>query len=126
MSAIESRQALVPADPRYLVECQSAYEVHGTSIDRVAHNGDFLIVLGRGGARMTPRPGDLAIVTRVKGDLREVTARRVQLNGAEMELHYDLTDPRYGETSIRLGAGIDNDPYVVIDGIVVAVYRPLT
>ena len=73
-----------------------------------------------------PRSGDLVIVTRTKQDLREVTARRFQASGTDVELRYDLTDPRYHEASIRLGSGIDSDPDITVGGIVVAVYRPLT
>ena len=125
VSAVEPKQTRVPADPRYPAHLQRAYEVHGTAIDRVARPGDFLIVVDRLSAGLTPRSGDLVIVTRTKQDLREVTARRLQVSGQDIELRYNSTDPRYDGTLIQLRA-INSDSAITVGEIVVAVYRPLT
>jgi hypothetical protein len=71
---------------------------------------------------------EFSVHTRTKNELREVTARRIQVNGPAIELRHDSTDPRYGETPIRLrlDQGLDQDSEIAIGGVVVAVYRPLT
>ena len=68
--------AVIPADPRYPAQHQSAWEVRDNSIDRVARPGDFLIVVDRLAAELPLRTGDLVIVTRQKSDLHEITSRR--------------------------------------------------
>ena len=92
VSTVEPKRTRVPADPRYPAHRQRAYEVHGNAIDRVARPGDFLIVVDRQAAGLMPRSGDLVIVTRTKQDLREVTARRIQASGTDVELRYNSTD----------------------------------
>ena len=127
MSDAAGRQRTpVAADPRYPRQHQYAFEVRGNAMDGFARNGDFLIVVNRGASGLAPRPGDIVIVTRTKGDLREVTARRLEIVGAEPVLRYDSTDPRYADASIRLNEVRSVGEKTSIDGIVVAVYRPLT
>ena len=114
----------VPPDPRYPAEYQSAYEVRGTSADRFARPGDFLIVVDRAAAGLTQqRSGDIIIVTRLKGNLQEVTARRFQGSRPNCELRFESTDPRYGETPIPMRDSETAD--ITLGGIAVAVYRPL-
>jgi SOS-response transcriptional repressor LexA len=124
----ERPPARVPPDPRYPPGDQSAYLVQGSAINRLACDGDFLIVVDRLGAGLTVRSGDIAIVTRKKQELREITARRVRMNGPEIELHYDSTDPKFNEASLRLRADrmAEGDTEITIGGLAVAVYRPLT
>ena len=116
------RASPVPADPRYPAQYQSAYEVHGTAVNRVAQNGDFLIVVDRHSAGLTPRSGDLVIVTWTKQDLRG-QARRLQVSVQGIELHYNSTDPRYN--GILIIPDFNHSP-ITVGEIVVAVYRPLT
>ena len=91
--------AVIPADPRYPAQHQSAFEVRDTSIDRVARPGDFLIVVDRQAAQLPIRTGDIVIVTRQKSDLQEVTARRFTAETTHgphgCRLDFKSSDPRY-------------------------------
>jgi hypothetical protein len=113
----------VPADPRYPAQYQSAYEVRGTSTDRFARPGDFLMVVDRAAAALPVRSGDIVIVTRNKDGLREVTARRFQGSAPNCELRFESTDPRYAGPPLLVRDSDQAD--MVLGGIAVAVYRPL-
>src|SRR4029077_20213332 len=78
-------------------EYQSAYEVRGTSIDRLARPGDFLIVLDRKAAGLPLRSGDIVIVTLTKDGLRETTARRfrTRTSAPRCELTFESNDPKH-------------------------------
>jgi hypothetical protein len=113
----------VPAHLRYPTEYQSAYEVRGTSTNRFAQPGDYLIVVDRATAGLPVRSGDLVIVTRARDGLREVTARRILGGAPNHELRFESTDPRYDESPILV-----RDPSqagLTLGGIVAAVFRPL-
>ena len=113
----------VPAHLRYPMEYQSAYEVRGTSSNRFAQPGDYLIVVDRATAGLPVRSGDLVIVTRAKDGLCEVTARRILGSAPNYELCFESTDPRYAESPILM-----RDPSqagLTLGGIVAAVFRPL-
>ena len=116
-------QAPAPPDPRYPVECQSAYEVRGTSTDRVARPGDFLIVLDREKMGLPLRSGDLVIMTQTKQGLREVTARRYKLHNGRHLFAFELDDPRYN-MGVELPK-IEGNATFQVGGVVVAAYRPL-
>lgn len=124
----ERRPVQVPPDPRYPAHYQSAFEVRGTSIDRSARPGDFLIVVDRDATGLSLRSGDLVIVTRSKHGLQEVTARRLHGHAPDFELHYESTDPHYNGPPLRLCSdqqakgGVTD---IAIGGIAVAVYHPL-
>jgi SOS-response transcriptional repressor LexA len=92
-----------PPDPRYPPGDQAAYLVQGSAINRLACDGDFLMVVDRLGAGLAVRSGDIVIVTRKKQELREITARRVRMNGPEIE----LPNPKFNETTLRLSLCID-------------------
>jgi hypothetical protein len=93
----ETQLAPAAADPRFPPEYQSAYEVRGTSTDRLARPGDFLIVLDRKAAGLPLRSGDIVIVAQMKNGLRETTARRfrTKMNVPGCELTFESNDPKY-------------------------------
>jgi hypothetical protein len=115
--------ARVPADPRYPPQHQSAYEVRGTSADRFARPGDFLVVVDRQAAGLPLRSGDIIMVTQVRGDMREVTARRFQGTAPNCALRFESTDARYGGPPLFV-ADLEQTS-IILGGIVVGVYRPL-
>lgn len=127
MPSVDSEQqsTLVPADPRYLENYQSAFEVRGTSIDRIAHPGDFLIVVDREAAGLPLRSGDIVMVTVTKQGLQEVTARRFQGNPPNCELVFESTDARYNAFPPLNIRATKDEPEISFRGIAVAVYRPL-
>jgi SOS-response transcriptional repressor LexA len=123
LDKVELQQSPVPPDPRYPPSWQSAYEVRGNSVDRIARPGDFLVVVDRAAAGLSARSGDIIIVTHKKQGLEEVTARRYQQSGADCFLAFDSTDIRYaGVMEPLIQQEQDNE---VIGGIAIAVYRPL-
>jgi SOS-response transcriptional repressor LexA len=127
--ATERPLVQVPPDPRYPVNYQFAFEVRGTSINRFARPGDFLVVVDREAAGLAARSGDIVIVTRSMRGLKEVTARRLRGNPPNCELQYESTDPNYNGPALRLGSDQQvngGDADIAIVGIAVAVYRPLT
>jgi transcriptional regulator with XRE-family HTH domain len=121
----ETQLAPAPADPRFPPEYQSAYEVRGTSIDRLARPGDFLIVLDRKAAGLPLRSGDIVIVTRTKNGLRETTARRLRtrMSAPGCELTFESHDPQHN-VGIWLPDQESTDS-LSLGGIVVGAYRPL-
>jgi hypothetical protein len=117
--------APAPADPRFPPEYQSAYEVRGSSIDRLARPGDFLIVLDRKAAGLPLRAGDIVIVTQMKNGLRETTARRfrTRMSAPGCELTFESNDPKH-----NVGIWLPNQEStqsLSLGGIVVGAYRPL-
>jgi SOS-response transcriptional repressor LexA len=117
----ETHLAPAPADPRFRPDYQSAYEVRGTSIDRLARPGGFLIVLDRKSAPL--RSGDIVIVTQMKNGLRETTARRFRTRMTGCELTFESNDPKH-----NVGIWLPNQEStqsLSLGGIVVGAYRPL-
>ena len=120
--------AVIPADPRYPAQYQSAFEVRDSSIDRLARPGDYLIVVDRLAAQLPIRTGDIVIVTRQKPDLQEVTARRFTAETTYgphgCRLDFESSDPRY--TEHKHVPDMRNDgPTISIGGVVASVWRPL-
>jgi len=113
----------VPPDPRYPAQYQSAYEVRGTSTDRFARPGDFLIVVDRKAVGLPLRSGDITLVAQIKGDLREVTARRFHRSGPNCELRFESTDVRYSGPPLLVRDLEETS--TILGGMVVGVYRPL-
>ena len=126
---IGSRLAVIPADPRYPAEHQSAFEVRDTSIDRVARPGDYLIVVDRHAAQLPLRTGDLVIVTQQKSDLQEITARRLTTETTHgphgCRLDFESSDPRSRHPLVHIRDMRDDHPSLSIGGVVVSVWRPL-
>jgi hypothetical protein len=102
--------ARVPADPRYPPQHQSAYEVRGISADRFARPGDFLVLVDRKAAGLPLRSGDIIMVTQVRGDMREVTARRFQGTAPNCALRFESTDARYGGPPLFVADLEQTDP----------------
>jgi Peptidase S24-like len=122
----QARPALgIPIDPRYPAHYQSVFEVRDNSMDRLAQIGDFLIVVDRAASGLTPRSGDIVIVRRIRDGLHEVTARRFELRGSEVELRFESTDRHYATVTRMPAANLDGNLEFSIDGVVRAVYRRL-
>lgn len=116
----------IPADPRFPAEAQGAYLVRGNAIDRIARDGDYLIVLDT--KSRIPQTGDVVVVSRHRNQTREIIARRYMQIGNEVELRVESTDPRLDADSelnapIRFKAG--SRGAVNIEGIVLSVFRPM-
>lgn len=87
----------VQPDTRWPVEAQYGLVVRGTSLNRVAIDGDILACVDAITARYRPREDDLIIVemTRNAGLLRQMTAKRYMRQGTHVELWPDSDDERW-------------------------------
>lgn len=87
----------VQPDTRWPVEAQYGLVVRGTSLNRVAIDGDILACVDAIAARYQPREDDLVIVemTRNAGLLRQMTAKRYMRQGTHIELWPDSDDERW-------------------------------
>ncbi|WP_198580508.1 XRE family transcriptional regulator [Methylorubrum sp. DB1722] len=87
----------VQPDTRWPVEAQYGLVVRGTSLNRVAIDGDILACVDAVTARYRPREDDLIIVemTRNAGLLRQMTAKRYMRQGTHVELWPDSDDERW-------------------------------
>ena len=84
-------------DPRFSEESQFVIIVRGTSLNKTASDGDFLLCVDLIGTGIEIRPGDMVIVERLKdeGGLVETTAKRVHRQNGVYELHPESTDPQF-------------------------------
>lgn len=96
----------VHPDPRWKVEDQYGLVVRGTSLNRVAIDGDILACVNAVAARYRPREDDLVIVEmrRNAGLLRQRTAKRYMKQSTHVELWPDSDDPRW-QTPIIIPQG---------------------
>jgi len=87
----------VQPDTRWRVEDQYGLMVRGTSLNRVALDGDILACVDAIAARYRPREDDLIIVEmrRNAGLLRQMTAKRYMRLSTHVELWPDSDDPRW-------------------------------
>lgn len=116
----------ITADPRYPRAAQYALGVRGTSINRLAQTGDYLICVDLGLTGLDPKADDIVIVERrrMQGAMREVTAKRVERRGKTIVLYPDSDDPRWQEPII-INGGDTGDDEIAIIAIVTGVYRPI-
>jgi SOS-response transcriptional repressor LexA len=115
------------ADPRYPASAQYALGVRGTSIDRVARPGDYLLCVDIGMTGIEPHADDIVIVERrrAQSGVREVTAKRIERRGKTIYLHPDSDDPRWQEPIVIDGRKKSDDEEIVIIALVSGVYRPI-
>lgn len=123
----EYAQHPVPFDPRYPEEAQYGLLVIGTSINKVAQNGDVLQCLDVGISGIAPQEDDVVVVERRRGQAgqKEVTAKRYRPRGTVIELAPDSTDTRWTESFVidpRIPAG---DEEIAVIAVVIGVYKPL-
>jgi repressor LexA len=95
----------VAVAPAYRDLPQVAFRVLGSSMNKVAGNGEYVVAvryidLGRG-----PQDGDIAVVERRNGGLVEYTLKRVRRLNGRYFLDPESTDPRYQE-----GIAADEQP----------------
>lgn len=91
----------IPPDPSYSDVAQHALLVRGTSINRVAMDGDFLICVDLEMTGIEPQNGNMVIVERRRPQdgLREISAKRFFSSAKRTELRYDSLDPRYADAA---------------------------
>jgi hypothetical protein len=126
-------ESAIPFDPRYPVDWQYGFLVRGTSINRVAPDGAFLMCLDIARSREPARDGDLVVIERHRDGLREVSARRITRTESHTQFDHDSSDPKftdpahpgYQEPLIVGRSGRDEPPEVVTRARALGVYHRL-
>jgi SOS-response transcriptional repressor LexA len=87
----------IPPDPSHQNASSFGLVVSGTSINRIAADGDVLVCLSTLETGYSPRDGDLVIVERRRAQegLIEVTAKRFYRFHDRVELSPESTDPKW-------------------------------
>jgi SOS-response transcriptional repressor LexA len=100
----------VPADNRYPATSQIAFRVEGTSLDKIAQPGSFLICVDIYRSDEGIADNDLVIVerTRFNGQMMERTAKRARKVISGWELWPESNDPNHQEP-IRVDEGLEAD-----------------
>lgn len=118
----------VPPDPRWPHSEQFALVVRGSSIDRIAQDGDILSCVTLRGAGRAPEDGELVVVerTRFGGQLRETTAKILRRAGERVELWPDSNDPQFQAPIVLDPAREQREGETVeVRGLVTWVHAPL-
>jgi len=110
--AFDDYEVPYPVDPRWPEGSIKAYLIKGESINRTAQDGHIAVALDFSAAPRDIRHDDWVIAERKRGDLREVTVKRVKFSDGELLLCPDSTDDRFqpltlgkdGEDSVRVVA----------------------
>ena len=82
-------------DARFKGLRQFAVRVQGHSINRVIPDGYFAVCVPYSQARSSNQDGDVVVVERIRGGLRESTIKRLRRRGNAWLLYPESTDPRY-------------------------------
>lgn len=118
----------VPPDPRWPYAEQFALVVRGSSIDRIAQDGDILSCVSLRAIGREPEDGELVVVerTRFGGQMRETTAKILRRAGARVELWPESNDPKFQEPIVLDPDGDDREGETVeIRALVTWVHAPL-
>lgn len=126
----------VQPDPRWPIEAQYGLVVRGSSLNRVAIDGDILACVDAIQARYVPREDDLVIVEMLRnaGLLRQMTAKRYMRQGTHVELWPDSDDERWQTPIIiplpedGLSSSLEDDDgqiQVRIKAMVTWIHRPV-
>lgn len=117
----------IPADLRYPASAQYGLVVRGSSINRIAKEGEVLHCIDIGITAIEPADGDLVIVERrrAQGSQKEVTAKKLRKKGRFIELTPDSDDERWKQPLRLDPAKAPDGEEIAIVAIVVAVYKPL-
>jgi len=113
----------ITADPRYARVPQFALKVVGSSMNRVALPGTYVVVASWPEMGLELKDGDLIVVQRQRAMTYEVTLKRARSGQKGWELWPESTDPRYQEPILMEDGGRDVEVSIV--GRVIGKYEPL-
>lgn len=115
----EHDPASIPINPSYPANAQYGLIVRGTSINRLAQDGEILVCIDIYATGLQPAYDDLVIVERCRdgGALCETTAKRYRPIKDGVELWPDSDDPRW-QTPIRIDNALRDGDTVRILAIV--------
>lgn len=113
----------VQPDTRYSFVPQFALAVIGTSMNKVAPPGQYVIVASWPELGTELKDGDLVVVRRERAMTYEATLKRAKRNGENWELWPESTDPRYQEPVLLTDGSGEIEVRVI--GKVIGRYEPL-
>lgn len=112
----------VAADPDYPSHAQRLYRVKGTSINRVANEGEYLHAVDIHLADLKPENGDLVIVRRLRHGLAEYTAKQLVFVEGEWHLRPESYDSEW-QSDLPLDA--DDGTEIAVTDIVIGKWAPI-
>lgn len=115
----------VPAAPDAPSEWQFAYVVEGTSLDKIAKQGDILICLDIIKSGIDVKDGDLVVVERARfsGQMVERTGKRIRRVIGGFELWPESNDPQY-QDPIKVNGVEDGDEIRVVAKVLWIMKKP--
>ncbi|MER9937455.1 helix-turn-helix domain-containing protein [Mesorhizobium sp. M0088] len=112
----------VAAHPDYPPHAQRLYKVIGTSINRVADDGEYLHAVDIFAGDIKPEQGDLVIVRRLEHGKAEYTAKTLAFAEGEWVLRPESFDPEW-QQDIKVEG--NEDVEVTITDVVIAKWSPI-
>lgn len=109
--------------PEYPADAQYGLLVRGTSLNKIARDSEYLVVVDVLKTGLSPRAGDLVIVHRHEHGRTEATAKRLIRSGGKLALRAESDDPQY-QAIIPLDRP-DLDTEIVITAIVLGKYSAI-
>jgi hypothetical protein len=86
-------------DPRFPAEAQFDLVVEGSSLDKLAREGELLRCVDIGNTSVSS--GDIVVIERLRGDSLELLGKRALLQGEDLELWSESTLDYWREPVIR-------------------------
>lgn len=113
-----------PYSPRsdFPAAAQRLWDVEGTSINKLATEGDWLLGLDIMASGISPENGDYVVARRSEHGMAEYTVKKLVIEGRRKILRPDSTDPQW-QTDIEIN-GDDSTEIDLID-IIIGVERPV-
>lgn len=90
-----------PQDPRFPAEAQFDLVVEGSSLDKLARQGDLIRCLDVDLAEVEISDGDIVVIERRRGDDIELLGKRAIKQGDDLELCSESTRDFWREPVIR-------------------------
>lgn len=114
----------IPYSPRsdFPAHAQRLYEVEGTSINRLAREGQFLHAVSVQESGVKPEDGDLVVVRRMEHGMAEYTAKVLVRAGDDYVLKPASDDPEW-QTEIKFTG--DDSTEIEITDVVIGVVAPI-
>ena len=124
--ADEPKESHLPIgnDPLYPNVRQFALRVAGESMNRIVHDGAYIVCVSWPELGRLPRESDLVVVERRRDGLVETTVKRIRTIDNQVCLVPDSDDPRW-QKPIPLEGGLENDE-IVITALVIGKYERLS
>lgn len=108
----------------YPIDSQYGLLVRGNSLNKIAADSEYIVVVDVLQSGLHPRPGDLVVVHKHRHGTTEATAKRLVKQGNALALKPESDDPRYQEV-LPLGRN-SGDTEIVIAAIVLGKFSAIS